>query len=92
MKLLIGMMAFLAVGVTLSRMAVTRLGMSESDARLILYITAAVWVLGMTIALVRWILARRAAAASASAVMRAWLSCRVAINTVFTCSSRNSSR
>ena len=63
MKLLIGMMAFLAVGVTLSRMAVTRLGMSESDARLILYVTAAVWVLGMTIALVRWILARRAAAA-----------------------------
>ena len=62
MKLLIGLMAFLALGITFSRMAVSRLGFSEDTAKLILYATLAVWLLGMLIALVRWILAKRAAA------------------------------
>jgi type VI secretion system protein ImpL len=63
MKLLIGLMAFLAVGITLSRLAVTRLGVSEEDARLILYVVGAVWAIGMVVGLLRWVLARRAAAA-----------------------------
>ncbi len=63
MKLLVGLMAFLALGVMFSQMAVSRLGLSREHAQLILYAVLAVWLLGMIIAGVRWLLARRAAAA-----------------------------
>ncbi len=63
MKFLMGLMAFLAAGIMASRMAVKYLGMSESDARLIVYIVSAVFLLGLIIQFVRWIIARRRAAA-----------------------------
>lgn len=62
MKLLIGLMAFLALGVTFSQMAVTRLGFPPETAKLILYAVLVIWMIGMVIALIRWISARRAAA------------------------------
>lgn len=63
MKFLMGLMAFMAAGIIASRMAVKYLGMSEADARLILYIVGAVFVLGLIIQLFRWIGARRREAA-----------------------------
>lgn len=62
MKVLVGLMAFLAAGVMASRMAVKYLGVSEADARLIIYLVSAVFVLGLIIQLVRWIIARKRAA------------------------------
>ncbi len=63
MKVLVGLMAFLAAGIMASRMAVKYLGVSEADARLILYFVGVVFALGMLIQLIRWINARRRAAA-----------------------------
>ncbi|HEY0138176.1 MAG TPA: hypothetical protein VGB85_29015, partial [Nannocystis sp.] len=63
MKMLVGLMAFLALGVMFSQIAVSRFGVSPEDARLLLYVITGVWMLGMIIMLVRWIIARRQAAA-----------------------------
>ena len=63
MKLIMGLVAFMAAGIIASRMAVKYLGVSEADARLIIYLVSAVFLLGMIIQLFRWIGARRRAAA-----------------------------
>lgn len=67
MKLLVGLMAFLALGVMFSQVAVSRFGVAPEDARLILYVITGLWMLGMIIFLLRWIRARRLAAAKNAA-------------------------
>ena len=67
MKLLAGLVVFLAAGIYASQLAVKHLGFSEDEARLIIYAVSAVFVIGLILQLLRWLRARRIAAAKRAA-------------------------